>query len=91
MEPVDNESDVQREPGAQSLSPGETPSAEASERSTPNSQIEGSQSQPERKLLHILWFIHLAQLRFRHYVDTYGLYILARTETGTGIGNKVVV
>ena len=62
MEPVDNESDAQREPGAQSLSPGETPPAEGSERSTPNSQIEGSQSQPERKLLHILWFIHLAQL-----------------------------
>ena len=50
MEPVDNESDVQRETGAQSLSPGETPSAEASERSTPNSQIEGSQSQAESKL-----------------------------------------
>ena len=31
MEPVDNESDAQREPGAQSLSPGETPPAEASE------------------------------------------------------------
>ena len=75
MEPVDNESDAQREPGAQSLSPGETPSAEASERSTPNSQIEGSQSQPERKLLHIfcfiptlcghLWLIHTGRNRDR--------------------------
>ena len=50
MEPVDNESDVQRETGAQASSPGETPSAEVSERSTPNSQTEGNQPQAESKL-----------------------------------------